>query len=55
MHKRKFLNNCVALSIGAIGTISTMGLQAHAQDFPPKKTVTMVVGFAAGGATRWWT
>ena len=50
MHKRKFLNTCVALAIGAIGTISTMGLQAHAQDFPPKKTVTMVVGFAAGGA-----
>ena len=24
--------------------------QAHAQDFPPKKPVTMVVGFAAGGA-----
>jgi tripartite-type tricarboxylate transporter receptor subunit TctC len=24
--------------------------QAHAQDFPPKKTVTMVVGFAPGGA-----
>ena len=50
MYKRNFLNTCVALSIGAIGTISTMGLQAHAQDFPPKKTVTMVVGFAAGGA-----
>ncbi len=50
MYKRNFLNTCVALAIGAIGTISTMGLQAHAQDFPPKKTVTMVVGFAAGGA-----
>ncbi len=50
MYKRNFLNTCVALSIGAIGTISTMGLQAHAQDFPPKKNVTMVVGFAAGGA-----
>lgn len=50
MHKRNFLNNCVALSMGAIGVISTMGLQAYAQDFPPKKTVTMVVGFAAGGA-----
>ncbi|HEX9173322.1 MAG TPA: tripartite tricarboxylate transporter substrate-binding protein, partial [Telluria sp.] len=23
---------------------------SHAQDFPPKKPVTLVVGFAAGGA-----
>ena len=50
MHKRNFLNTCVAIAMGAVSIISTMGLQAHAQDFPPKKTVTMVVGFAAGGA-----
>jgi len=28
----------------------TLACQAVAQDFPPNKTVTMVVGFAAGGA-----
>ena len=32
---------CTALSLGGPG---------HAQDFPPKKPVTLVVGFAAGGA-----
>ena len=26
-------------------------LTATAQDFPPKKSITMVVGFAAGGGT----
>jgi len=31
-------------------TACTVGLAAHAQDFPPKKPVTLVVGFAAGGA-----
>jgi len=27
-----------------------LGFSAHSQEFPPKKTVTIVVGFAAGGA-----
>lgn len=32
--------------------VATLGLAGHAtaQDFPPKKAVTLVVGFAAGGA-----
>lgn len=30
--------------------VALTGLSAQAQDFPPKKPVTMVVGFAAGGA-----
>ncbi|MCZ2495701.1 tripartite tricarboxylate transporter substrate binding protein [Xylophilus sp. Kf1] len=32
------------------GLLGVWGLSAAAQDFPPKKTVTLVVGFAAGGA-----
>lgn len=45
MHKRAFLR-ATAL---ALSTLSLAGL-AQAQDFPPKKPVTLVVGFAAGGA-----
>lgn len=32
-------------------TFLSVYLPAHAQEFPPKKTITMVVGFAAGGAS----
>ena len=41
---KKILN--VFLGIG----LGLMGYAASAQEFPPKKTITMVVGFAAGGA-----
>jgi tripartite-type tricarboxylate transporter receptor subunit TctC len=41
---KKILN--VFLGIG----LGLMGYAAFAQEFPPKKTITMVVGFAAGGA-----
>jgi tripartite-type tricarboxylate transporter receptor subunit TctC len=41
---KKILN--VFLGIG----LGLMGYAAIAQEFPPKKTITMVVGFAAGGA-----
>ena len=44
MNTRHFIRTCAALALG----FST--LHGHAQDFPPKKTITMVVGFAAGGA-----
>ena len=44
MNKRHFLHAALALAT------ASLALQAPAQDFPPKKTVTMVVGFAAGGA-----
>ena len=44
MNKRHFLNAAACLALG----LAQWG--AHAQDFPPKKQVTMVVGFAAGGA-----
>ena len=45
MNKRQLLR-ATALSIAALGLAG----HATAQDFPPKKTVTLVVGFAAGGA-----
>ncbi len=45
MNKRSFLRMTV-LALASAGVMAT----AQAQDFPPKKTVTMVVGFAAGGA-----
>lgn len=32
------------------GTLSVQATQALAQDFPPKKNITMIVGFVAGGA-----
>ena len=44
MNKRHFLNAVACLALGLTQ------FSAHAQDFPPKKQVTMVVGFAAGGA-----
>ena len=44
MNKRQLLKTgCLCALL-----LSNWGL--HAQEFPPKKTVTMVVGFAAGGA-----
>ena len=44
MNKRHFLHAALALATAGVA------LHASAQDFPPKKTITMVVGFAAGGA-----
>jgi len=44
MTKRHFLQATLALLTAGLA------LTAHAQEFPPKKTITMVVGFAAGGA-----
>ena len=44
MNKRNTLRAIACMAL--IGT----GLTAQAQTFPPKKTITMVVGFAAGGA-----
>ncbi len=45
MNKRQLLR---ATAFGALALAT--GLAAHAQDFPPRKTVTLVVGFAPGGA-----
>ena len=45
MHKRPLIQ-AAALAV----TTLALGSHALAQDFPPKKPVTMVVGFAAGGA-----
>ena len=39
------LFQAAAVALGALALAA-----AHAQDFPPKKTVTMMVGFAPGGA-----
>ncbi|WP_280191958.1 Bug family tripartite tricarboxylate transporter substrate binding protein [Delftia sp. PS-11] len=45
-NKRGFLRaSAIAASLLALGATS-----AQAQDFPPRKPVTLVVGFAAGGA-----
>ncbi len=44
MSKRNFLRTCAALVLG----LSSLGVAA--QEFPLKKTITLVVGFAAGGA-----
>src|SRR3990167_8027324 len=49
MHKGHVLRaTTLALSTLVLGGL--IHAQAHAQDFPPKKPVTLVVGFAAGGA-----
>jgi len=45
MSKRHGLKRMVALA-----ALCLLSLGAPAQDFPPKKSVTLVVGFAAGGA-----
>jgi len=44
MFKRQLL--CTAVALAA----TTWAMGAIAQEFPPKKSITMVVGFAAGGA-----
>ena len=47
MNKQQLLRGLALLALPL-----SMAFQApsHAQDFPPKKSITMVVGFAAGGA-----
>ena len=44
MQKRHFLRACGLLAA------SCWSINSMAQEFPPKKSITMVVGFAAGGA-----
>jgi tripartite-type tricarboxylate transporter receptor subunit TctC len=45
------MNKTALLTTALATTFALMALQpAMAQDFPPKKAVTMLVGFAAGGA-----
>ena len=44
------LKNNIAINIFIALAFSFLGQSASAQEFPPKKTVSMVVGFAAGGA-----
>ena len=46
-----FTRRLLPAALAAIGVIAALGTTAaHAQDFPPKKPVTLVVGFAPGGA-----
>ena len=45
MNKRQLIRSAVVLACAPL-----LAGMAAAQDFPPKKPVTMVVGFAAGGA-----
>ena len=47
MNKRQLMRGATALVCAALA-----GGLAQAQDFPPKKPVTLVVGFAAGGRTN---
>ena len=44
MPKQRILRNALVL------VIACLALSVQAQEFPPKKTISMVVGFAAGGA-----
>ena len=44
MQKRHFISACGLLAA------SFLSIHSWAQEFPPKKSITMVVGFAAGGA-----
>ena len=48
MKNQQLLRHCAALALLGLG--SWLALAAQAQDFPPKKPVSLVVGFAAGGA-----
>jgi tripartite-type tricarboxylate transporter receptor subunit TctC len=50
MIKRNFLRGTAVMLAASAGYLGLM-LPASAQDFPPKKTITMVVGFAAGGGS----
>lgn len=45
--RRALLLACSGMLVGALGLQAT---QALAQEFPPRKNITMVVGFVAGGA-----
>ncbi len=47
----KILKQNVFFSISLVITLSLLGQSAGAQEFPPKKSISIVVGFAAGGAT----
>ena len=48
MKKRQLLQACAALAL--LPTLAAFTAPVQAQDFPPKKPVSLVVGFAAGGA-----
>lgn len=45
--RRALVLACTSMLVGALGLQAP---KAFAQDFPPKKNITMVVGFVAGGA-----
>jgi tripartite-type tricarboxylate transporter receptor subunit TctC len=47
MRVNLFFRFIISTSLACLG----FSLTASAQEFPPKKTITMVVGFAAGGAS----
>lgn len=44
IRQKNILNTLLSLTFGLLSCL------ANAQEFPPKKTITMIVGFAAGGA-----
>ena len=45
--RRALFQTCTWLMVGAW---ATQAPQAFAQEFPPKKNISMIVGFVAGGA-----
>ncbi len=50
-HERSIHRRHLASSLlGLIGGLCVLVSAANAQEFPPKKSITMVVGFVAGGA-----
>ena len=54
MKNQQLIQRCAAQTLmtllGLAGLFTLLALPAQAQDFPPKKPVSLVVGFAAGGA-----
>ena len=50
MKTRQLLKSCSALAFLGLAGVFAVPAQAQAQDFPPKKAVSLVVGFAPGGA-----
>lgn len=54
MKNRQLIQRCAAQTLmtllGLASLLTLLALPARAQDFPPKKPVSLVVGFAAGGA-----
>ncbi|SIQ52940.1 tripartite tricarboxylate transporter substrate binding protein [Pseudacidovorax sp. RU35E] len=49
-HRRALLARIACTALGGAALLPALHSTAQAQDFPPRKSVTLVVGFAPGGA-----